>query len=285
MTEKLHQKAENQSRSWFERLSDMLLREPQDKEQLINLLRDAVQRQLIDTNALAMIEGVLQVSTKQARDIMIPRSQMIVIAEDEPLDKFLPTIIESEHSRYPVIGENRDEVIGILLAKDLLSVILNRDTQNKFNLRDILRTAVFVPESKRLDVLLQEFRISRNHMAIVVDEYGGVAGLVTIEDVLEEIVGDIADEYDIDEEPFIKKVNDKQFAVKALTPLETFNKFFDSHFEEDCDTIGGLLMQTFGHVPKMGETLKLEQFEFKVISADERRIRNIQVTRLDEPRD
>lgn len=282
MTEKLNHKSDPPTRSWLERLSDMLLREPQDKEQLIHLLRDAAQRQVLDANALAMIEGVLQVSSKQVRDIMIPRSQMIVISEEEPLEKFLPTIIESEHSRYPVIGENRDEVIGILLAKDLLGVILNRDSQSKFNLREILRVAVFVPESKRLDVLLHEFRISRNHMAIVVDEYGGVAGLVTIEDVLEEIVGDIADEYDIDEEPFIKKVNDKQFAVKALTPLEKFNEYFNSNFEEDCDTIGGLLMQNFGHVPKLGETLKLENLEFKVIGADDRRIRTLQVTRLDD---
>lgn len=264
-------------RSWFERLSHVLLGEPQDREQLIELLRDAQQRHLLDPDALAMIEGVLQVSEMQVRDIMVPRSQMVVVPRDAALQEILPVVTESEHSRFPVIGESRDEVIGILLAKDLLGYFVN-GSKLAFNVRDILRPAVFIPESKRLNVLLKEFRASRNHMAIVVDEYGGVAGLVTIEDVLEQIVGEIADEHDIDEDTFIKKHSEFNYTVKALTPIDEFNDYFGSDFsDEEFDTIGGLVIHDFGRVPRRGEALAIGRFRFKVLHADNRRIHLLQV--------
>ncbi len=267
-----------QSRSWLERLSQALLREPQDREQLVELLRDAEQRNLLDAQALAMIEGVLQISEMQVRDIMVPRAQMVVVEEKTELSDFLPKVIESGHSRFPVIGENKDEVIGILLAKDLLAYT-TPETQNNFNMREILRPAVFVPESKRLDKLLQEFRRNRNHMAMVVDEYGGVAGLVTIEDVLEQIVGEIEDEYDIDDEGFIKQYSRTQFIVKALTPIEEFNQYFNTALAPNgFDTIGGLVSHAFSHLPKRGETVQVEQFRFKVLHADNRRIRLLRVS-------
>lgn len=268
--------------SWFERLSKALLREPQDREQLISLLREAEQRDLIDSNALAMIEGVLQISEMQVRDIMIPRAQMVVIEQEKEPEQFLPMVIESGHSRFPVIGENRDEVVGILLAKDLLSYRL--DPKQRFLIRDLLRPTVFVPEGKHLNTLLQEFRLNRNHMAIVVDEYGGVAGLVTIEDVLEQIVGEIEDEYDIDEETFIKKISDNQYTVKALTPIEEFNEYFSAKLsDEEFDTVGGLVMQAFGHLPKRGEVTTIRHFRFKVLHADNRRIRLLRVTLRKKP--
>lgn len=264
-------------RSWLERLSQALLREPQDREQLVELLRDAEQRDLLDAQALAMIEGVLQISEMQVRDIMIPRAQMVVIEQDAPLSEFLPHVIESGHSRFPVIGESRDEVVGILLAKDLLRYNMQLVTQ--CNIRDILRPAVFVPESKRLDILLQEFKRTHNHMAIVVDEYGGVAGLVTIEDVLEQIVGEIEDEYDIDEETFIKKRTETQYIVKALTPIEDFNQYFHTNFSDnEFDTIGGIVTHAFGHLPKRGEVVVIDRFRFKVLHADSRRIRLLRMT-------
>ena len=252
--------------------------EPKDREQLVELLRDAQQRDLLDPDALAMIEGVLQVAEMQVRDIMIPRAQMTVVERDASLDKILPVIIESAHSRFPVIGDNRDEVVGILLAKDLLAYS-GPDGAKNFSVRDILRPAVFIPESKRLNVLLKEFRASRNHMAIVVDEYGGVAGLVTIEDVLEQIVGEIVDEHDIEEDAYIKKHNDNVYAVKALTPIEEFNDYFYSKFsDEEFDTIGGLVMQRFGRLPRRGEVITIDRFRFKVLNADSRRIHLMQVT-------
>ncbi len=266
------------SRSWLERLSQALLREPQDREQLVELLRDAEQRNLLDAHALAMIEGVLQISDMQVRDIMVPRAQMVIVEEKSELQEFLPALIESGHSRFPVIGENKDEVIGILLAKDLLAYTAEK--QQDFNLRETLRPAVFVPESKRLDKLLQEFRRNRNHMAMVVDEYGGVAGLVTIEDVLEQIVGDIEDEYDIDDESYIKQYSRTQFIVKALTSMEEFNQYFGVQLDpHSFDTVGGLVTHAFGHLPKRGETIQIEQFRFKVLHADNRRIRLLRVTR------
>lgn len=263
---------ETPQRSWLERLSIALLREPQDREQLVKLLRDAEQRQLLNAEALMMIEGVLQISDMQVRDIMVPRVQMVTIEQNEKLTEFLPQIINSGHSRFPVISEDHNEVVGILLAKDLLTY---NDTQKiRFNMRDILRPAVFVPESKRLDTLLQEFRRNRNHIAIVVDEYGSVAGLVTIEDILEQIVGEIEDEYDIDEETFIKKHSDNLYTIKALTPIEEFNQYFHSNMDDsEFDTIGGLVMQGFGHLPKRGEVVIINGFRFKVLSADNRRIR------------
>ncbi len=265
-------------RSWLERLSQALLREPQDREQLVNLLRDAEQRNLLDAQALGIIEGALQISEMQVWDIMVPRAQMVVVELDSTPEEFLPLVIESGHSRFPVIGETRDEIVGILLAKDLLSYNF-RDKTTRFQMRDILRPVVFVPEGKHLNALLQEFRNTRNHLAIVVDEYGGVSGLVTIEDVLEQIVGEIEDEYDIDDEVFIKKNNETQYTVKSLTPIEEFNEYFNAQLEDsEFDTIGGLVMHALGHLPKRGESTILDRFRFKVLSADNRRIRLLQVT-------
>jgi len=267
-------------RSWLDRLSQAFSAEPRNRQDLIEILRDAQQRHLLDADALVMIEGVLEVSEMQVRDIMIPRSQMVVVERDAGLHQILPIITESAHSRFPVIGENRDEVIGILLAKDLLPYFMDGG-ESGFNVRDILRPAVFIPESKRLNVLLKEFRASRNHIAIVVDEYGGVAGLVTIEDVLEQIVGEIADEHDVEDELFIMKHSDSRFTVKALTPIEEFNEYFGMAFsDEEFDTIGGLVMREFGHLPRRGETRQIGRLRFKVLHADSRRLHLLQLTVL-----
>lgn len=264
-------------RTWLERLSQVLSGEPKDKTDLIEILRDAQQRDLLDVDALAMIEGVLQVSEMQARDIMVPRSQMVVVEQDATLDQLLPAIAESGHSRFPVIGENRDEVVGLLLAKDLLPFFIG-ERRRDFSVRDVLRPAVFIPESKRLNVLLKDFRTNRNHMAVVVDEFGGAAGLVTIEDVVEQIVGEIADEYDIDEDVFIKPQEEHRYTLKALTPIEEFNEYFQASFsDEEFDTIGGLIMQEFGRLPKRGETMTIGRFRFKVLHADSRRIHLLEV--------
>jgi len=269
---------EPSQRSWFERISQALLGdELQDREDLTKLLHDAASRSLIDVDALAMIEGVLQVSEMRVRDIMIPRSQMVVVERDVEPEQFLPVITESAHSRFPVIGDSKDEVVGILLAKDLLTYFQDGHKEN-FQVRDILRPAVFVPESKRLNVLLKEFRSSRNHMAIVVDEYGGVAGLVTIEDVLEQIVGEIEDEHDVEEEAFIRKFRDTSYTVKALTPIAEFNEHFGTQFsDEEFDTIAGLVTHHFGRLPRRGESLSLENMRFKVLRADSRRIHLLRV--------
>ncbi|MBI3773494.1 MAG: HlyC/CorC family transporter [Gammaproteobacteria bacterium] len=267
-------------RSWLERLSQVLSGEPKDREDLVELLRDAQQRNLLDVDALLMIEGVMQVSEMQVRDIMVPRSQMIVLEQDSSLDEWLPIIAESGHSRFPVIGENRDEVVGLLLAKDLVPYFIG-DRRQTFNVRDMLRPAVFVPESKRLNVLLKDFRANRNHMAIVVDEFGGVAGLVTVEDVVEQIVGEIADEHDIEEDIFIKKLDDGRCTVKALTSIEDFNEYFGTNYsDEEFDTIGGLVMHSFGHLPKRGEVVSLGRLRFKVLSSDSRRLHLLEVKRL-----
>lgn len=266
-----------QQRNWFETISHALLREPRDRGELTKLLRDAQQRHLLDYDALTMIEGVLEVSEMQVRDVMVPRTQMVVIQHDDKPENFLPHVIESAHSRFPVIGDNRDEVLGILLAKDLLSHYTAKD-QGELNIRELLRPAVFIPESKRLNVLLRDFRANRNHMAIVVDEYGGIAGLVTIEDVLEQIVGDIEDEHDIDEDTFIIKHSDTRYTAKALTPIESFNEQFSVNFPDDeFDTLGGLLTREFGRLPKRGEVVSIEKFKFKVLRADSRRIYLVQI--------
>lgn len=270
------------SRSWFNRLSQALSGEPQDREQLIEVLHDAERRNLFDAEALSMIEGVLQVSDMQVRDIMVPRAQMVVVESDDSPEEFVSTVTESGHSRFPVIGDNRDEVVGILLAKDLLSYFVQGNSR-AFNMRDALRPAVFVPESKRLDVLLREFRASRNHMAIVVDEYGGVAGLVTIEDVLEQIVGDIDDEHDIEEDQYVKRHADGQYTVKALTPIEDFNEYFHTHFsDEEFDTIGGLVVRAFGYLPQPGEHQILDGVDFKVLRGDKRRLHLLTVQAVHE---
>lgn len=265
-------------KSWLDRLSQLLQGEPKDRVQLLEVLRTAETRHLIDHDAFSMIEGVLEVSEMQVRDVMVPRSQMVVVERDATLAEILPIVIASGHSRFPVIGESRDDILGILLAKDLLPILANRG-ESVFTLGDLLRPAVVIPESKRLDALLKEFRASRNHMAIVVDEYGGVSGLVTIEDVLEEIVGEIEDEYDFDdEEDEIKLVGGNEYSVKALTAIEDFNEFFGTGFsDEESDTVGGLVMQAFGHLPSKGEAVILDGFEFKVLAVDSRRIRLLQV--------
>lgn len=249
-----------------------------DRTQLIQLLRAAENQHLLDAQSLAMIESILQVSEIRVRDIMIPRSQMTVVDVEDSLEAILPIVVESGHSRFPVVGEGRDEIIGILLAKDLLAYQFKK---TQFDLREIIRLPMFVPDSKRLNLLLQDFRSSHNHMAIVVDEYGHASGLVTIEDVLEQIVGEIEDEYDIDDEMMIKKHNETQFMVKAITPVEDFNQYFGCQLnEEEFDTIGGLVTQALGHLPKRGETVVIENFRFRVLHADSRRIRLLRVTLL-----
>ena len=255
----------------LERLAAMVLREPADREQLTQLLRSAYRKNLLDADALSIIEGAMTVSEMQVRDIMIPRAQMDVIDINEPIGQFIPVVISTAHSRFPVIGENRDDVIGVLLAKDLLRHYAGEE---EFNVREMLRPAIFVPESKRLNVLLREFRASRNHMAIVVDEYGGVAGLVTIEDVLEQIVGEIEDEYDFDEaSDNIILESSGRYRVKALTQIADFNAAFGTDFpDEDFDTVGGLVIAHLGRLPKRGESIALENLRFQVLRADSRRV-------------
>ena len=275
--------AEPQKPTLLERLSTLLLREPEDREQLITLLRSAHDHNLLDADGLAMIEGVMQVAEMQARDIMVPRAQMDVIDVNEPPDRFIPLVIETAHSRFPVIGDGKDDVIGILLAKDLLRYYAGEE---EFNVREMLRPAVFIPESKPLNVLLKEFRKNRNHIAIVVDEYGGVAGLITIEDVLEQIVGDIEDEYDFDEaEDNIVQEKRGIYRVMALTEIADFNATFGTDFsDEEFDTVGGLVLKRFGRVPKRGEQLLIEQWNFRVLRADSRRVYLLQVAKkLDKP--
>jgi magnesium and cobalt transporter len=266
----------------LERLSAFLSREPDDREELLRLLHGAFEHKLLDADALSIIEGALQVSEMTVRDIMIPRAQMDVVSiEDEP-PQFIPFVLEKRHSRFPVIGENKDDVVGILLAKELLNYYANPES---FELHDTLRPVVFVPESKRLNVLLRDFRANRNHIAIVVDEYGGVSGLVTIEDVLEQIVGDIEDEYDFDEaeDNIIAEANGR-YRVKAQTEIAAFNEKFGSEFsDEEFDTIGGLVLRAFGRLPKRGETTTIDKFRFRVVRADSRRIYTLQVEKLLPP--
>jgi magnesium and cobalt transporter len=255
----------------LERLSALVLREPPDRPALLALLRSAYQRNLVDADALSIIEGALTVSEMQVRDIMIPRAQMDVIDINEPVETFIPQVIGTAHSRFPVIDQNRDDVIGVLLAKDLLRHYAGEE---QFNVREMLRPAIFVPESKRLNVLLREFRASRNHMAIVVDEYGGVAGLVTIEDVLEQIVGDIEDEYDFDEaSDNILPEPGGRFRVKALTQISDFNAAFGTSFSDaEHNTVAGLLIAHLGRLPRRGETHSMGGLRFNVLRADSRRV-------------
>ena len=264
---------------WLERLGTLLIRKPEDREQLITLLHSAFERNLLDSDALSMIEGVMQVSEMQARDIMVPRSQMDVVDISEKPEKFIPFVIEAAHSRFPVTEGSEDDIIGILLAKDLLRYYADED---EFNIRDMLRPAVFIPESKRLNVLLQDFRSHRNHMAIVVNEYGGVAGLVTIEDVLEQIVGEIEDEYDFDEEEDnIVTESDGLYRVKAITEIDNFNEVLGANFSnDDFDTIGGLVLNKFGRLPERGESVIIDHFKFTVQRADSRRLHMLKVERF-----
>jgi len=259
-------------RGWLKRLQQQMSGEPQDRDALLVELREASERGLLDADALEMLEGVIAVGDLQVRDIMVPRSQMTVVARDAGIDELVPIVVESGHSRFPVLGEDRDQVIGILLAKDLLRHYAENATGD-FDIREVIRPAVFVPESKRLNVLLKEFRKNRHHMAIVVDEYGGVAGLVTIEDVIEQIVGDIADEYDVEEDQPIRRDGERQYTVRALTRIAEFNEYFGTQYSDsEFDTIGGLVAHGFGRVPRRGDSLKLEDLEFRVLRADRRRI-------------
>lgn len=264
--------------SWLERLSQALMGEPKDRKDLMELLRDAQQRALLDPEALKMIEGVMRVSETQVRDVMVARAQMVVLEHDWSLERLIAEIVESGHSRFPVIGENKDDVIGILIVKDLL--IHAFDRRDDFDLRTLLRPVKFIPESKRLNILLNEFRSKRLHMAIVVDEYGGVAGLITIEDVLEEIVGEIDDEHDTEdtENGFIRRQG-ADYVIKALTPVEDFNHYFQVELDDEhADTIGGLIMMTLGRLPKAGETINIDPFHFRVLRADNRRIHLLELT-------
>jgi hemolysin (HlyC) family protein len=267
-------------RSLLDRLSHALLGEPATRDDLVEIMRDAAGRDLLDRDSLDMIEGVLQVSEMKVRDIMVPRSQMDVVDKESSPENYLPMVIESGHSRFPMVDGDKDKVVGILLAKDLLRYLfLDKKKRAQFNVHDMLRPAVFVPESKRLNVLLREFRTSRNHMAMVVNEYGGVAGLVTIEDVLEQIVGEISDEYDIDDDVMIMPRDGGEYVVKALVTLADFNARLNSQFAHDeIDTIGGLVMNRLGHVPRRGEKIDIDNLRFEVLRADSRRVYLLKVT-------
>ena len=270
-------------RSWIGRVARALSGErdePRDRAALVRTLRDAERRNVLGPDALAMAEGALSVGDMQVRDIMVPRAQMVVIEGDRPPEEFVGAVVESGHSRFPVIGDNRDEVEGILLAKDLLTYFA-RNGDDRFALADAMRPAVFIPESKPLDELLREFRASRNHMAIVVDEYGGVSGLVTIEDVLEQIVGEIDDEHDTGDERLINAHANGDFTVKAHTPVEDFNEYFESAFDdEESDTIGGVVVRAFARLPSRHEQVTLGGFRFTVVRADKRRVHLLRVRRL-----
>lgn len=280
MSEDYSSHTDKHEKSWLDKLLHAFSDEPRSRDELLEIIKDAADNKLLDQDALSIIEGALDVSSLQAREIMVPRSQIIAIRlEDSPQD-FLPQVIESGHSRFPVIGESLDDIKGILLAKDLLPLALN-GTDN-FNLESILRTANIVPEGKRVNVLLREFRENRYHMALVMDEYGGISGLLTIEDILEEIVGEIEDETDEEEsDNFIKRMSDTDFIIKALTPIEEFNEQFDAELSnEDFDTIGGILMQEFGHIPKRNEVAVIENFQFRVLYSDNRQIHLVRLTIL-----
>lgn len=263
-------------KTWLERLGRAFGADPRSREDLLDLLREASDGGLIGVETLAMIEGALEVDQLQVRDAMIPRSQMVVIHRGDTLDEILDIIIESGHSRFPVVGEDKDEIQGILLAKDLLKLVVKG---SDLRLENLIREPVIIPESKRLNILLQEFRVNRNHMAIVVDEYGGVAGLITIEDVLEEIVGDIDDEHDAETVEDIRELDPGRFLVQALTPIEDFNEAFGTGFsDEEFDTIGGLVVAEFGYVPEVEESVELGGFSFRVTAADERRLHAMEVS-------
>ncbi len=265
-------------KSWLEKLSQAFSQSPSSREELLQLLKEAHEKQILDNLSLDIVEGAIQAADLKVREIMIPRPQMVLVKACQSPEEFLPTIIESGHSRFPVIGDNPDEVLGILLAKDLLPMVLTSDLKN-FRIKDILRPVTVCPESKRLNILLNEFRTNRNHMAVVIDEYGGISGLITIEDVLEEIVGEIEDEYDLDtEDNYIIATEEGPYIVNALTPIETFNEHFDIDFgDEEFDTIGGIVMQHFGRLPGRNEEIEIAGLSFKVLTADTRRIRSLSV--------
>lgn len=273
------------NRSLLERIGHALIGEITDQSQLLDVLSDAAARHVISRDVLSMLEGVMKVSSMQVREVMIPRSQMVVIERSATAEEIIAAIVTSAHSRFPVMGENRDDIEEIILAKDLLSFFAKEDHQS-LDLGDYLRPAVFIPESKRLNVLLNEFRANRNHIAIVVDEYGGVSGLVTIEDVLEEIVGEIEGEHDVDEESPIVSNGNGIYSIQSLTDIETFNDYFNTDFSDDeFDTIGGLVMNAFGYMPKRDEEIEMGGFKIKVIRADQRRIHLLSLQCLDSSED
>ncbi|HWX69683.1 MAG TPA: transporter associated domain-containing protein [Steroidobacteraceae bacterium] len=268
----------NTTGRWLRRLTHGLAVEPQDRKALAAVLHEAAERGVIDSDALTMLEGVLEVGDLQVRDIMVPRAQMVFVRRDEPAARILPVVVESGHSRFPVMDQDRDDIVGILLAKDLLR-LTTAQARERFDIREYMRPAVFVPESKRLDVLLKEFRRNRNHMAIVVDEYGGVSGLCTIEDVIEQIVGEIDDEFDVEDDQNIRRDAEAQFTVRGVTRIEEFNQFFGVHLPEGqgVDTIAGLLLKQLGRLPRRGEAASIDGFEFRVQRADRRRIDTLRV--------
>src|SRR5215469_5619168 len=270
----------NATGRWLKRLTRGS--EPQDRQQLLGVLREAGERGLIDADALTMLEGVLAVADLQVRDIMVPRAQMVVVRRSTPAARIIEVVVESGHSRYPVMDEDKDDIVGILLAKDLLRIPVSAG--ERFDIREYMRPAVFVPEAKRLNVLLKEFRRIRNHMAIVVDEYGGVAGLVTIEDVIEQIVGDIDDEFDVEDDQNIRRDAARQFTVRGVTRIDEFNEYFSAHLseEEGVDTIAGLIMKQLGRLPRRGETASIDGFEFRIMRIDRRRVDALRVV---APRD
>jgi magnesium and cobalt transporter len=268
------------NKSWLEKISQAFSTEAKTDAEVLEFLREAEKNNIIDSDSMSIMEGAMQVTDMQVREIMIPRSQMVMVKASQDPAEYMKDIIESAHSRFPVQGDAPDDILGILLAKDLLTLML-QDKLKKDALTDVLRPATFVPESKRLNKLLKEFKANRNHMAIVIDEYGGVAGLVTIEDVLEQIVGEIEDEHDFDDEVMIKKRSDTEYIIKAITPIDEFNEYFGASMDEDeFDTIGGLILKEFGRVPKRNEHVKFNGFKFTILNADNRSIRLIQANKL-----
>lgn len=264
-------------KSWIDKIAQVFSDEPTDTNSLLELLRNAAQDQVLDGQALSMIEGALQVSSMQVKDIMIPRPKVVSVPVDTPTEEIVRLVSQSSHSRLPVLGESVDDIKGILLAKDLLQVNLEHHNEN-FEIRNIIRPVTFVSEDKRLNILLKEFRETRQHMAIVNDEYGSMCGIVTIEDVLEQIVGDIEDETDIDDEDYIREFDKKNHIVKALTPLSEFNEYFRTNFsDEEFSTIGGLVIQEFGRIPERGEITSVGPFQVTVLNADSRQIKLIKV--------
>ena len=272
-------KPSEKRRSWLDRLSSAFSGEPSTRDDLVDLLRDAQSDGLIGGDTLKMMEGAIAVADLTVGDVMVPRAQMVSLPVEARFLDLMKQVVESGHSRFPVHGDNKDEILGVLLAKDLLRGVVADNGPG--TVRELLRPAVLIPESKKLNLLLKEFRLSRNHMAIVVDEYGGVAGLVTIEDVLEQIVGDIEDEHDVEEDSYIKPLPSGDFLIKALTPIDSFNEFFDSEFsDEEYDTVGGLVMSAFGHLPKRNEVTEIGEFRFRVLNADSRRIHLLRLSPL-----
>lgn len=266
---------------WYRRMMKLITPGPNDRQHITDHLHEAESKHIIDMGTVAMMEGALLVSEMKVADIMVARSQMVFVEENASPAEILPEVVGSGHSRFPVLDDKHEKVLGILLAKDLLALAIDPD--HRFNIQDIIRPAVFVPDSKRLNILLREFRSSRNHLAIVLDEYGEIDGIVSIEDVIEQIVGEIDDEHDIEDEEFIRKHRGNRFTVKAHTPIEEFDEFFGSSFDDGSyDTIGGVITNKFAHVPSRGEVIEFSSYEFKILRADKRRIHVIRVIKMDD---